>query len=118
MAILNLNLYQTWAYNASGGAVTAPRNGSWVCALAVDYYGLTAPVNYSWEQAIAEHLGITSATNDNWIQALAEYYGETAPVNGSWLWALALGAAVPSVPFIWSLNTNLWESETRTWSLT
>ena len=119
MAIINLNLEQTYAYNASFGAITSPRNGSWVCALAVDYYGITEPVSYDWYHAIAVHLGVTTPVNDNWIQTLCDYYSITEPVNGSWLWALATHSFVPPVaPFIWDQNTELWEAEVRTWSLT
>jgi len=116
MSVINLNLWQTWAYNASSGAVTEPSNGSFVQALA-EYLGLTEPSNDSWIQAIAEYYGITAPVNDSWIQALAIDAGATEPVNGSWLWALAINAAPPVVPFVWDTNTTLWESESRTWDL-
>ena len=115
MSVINLNLWQTWAYNASGGVVTTPSNGSFVQALA-EWYGLTEPSNDSWIQAIAEYLLITTPSNDSWIQALAEYYGATAPINGSWLWALATLATPPAAPFNWDTNTILWEAESRTWN--
>jgi len=117
MAIINLNLEQTYAYNASGGTILAPLNGSWVCALAVNYYSITEPVSYDWYHAIAVHLGVTTPVNDNWIQALCLFYGITAPVNNSWIWALALGATPVGPPFEWSTNTTLWEAETRIWEI-
>ncbi len=103
---------------ASGGAVTAPNNGSWISAYAI-YLGATTIENGSWLQTLCEQLGITAPVNSSWVIALANHYGITQPVNGSWWYAIADNQCNPPVaPFIWNLNTTNWEAETRTWSLT
>ena len=103
---------------ASGGAVTAPFNGSWISAYAI-HLGATTIVNGSWLQTLCEELGITAPVNSSWVIALANHYGITQPVNGSWWYAIADNACNPPfAPFVWNQNTTLWESETRTWSLT
>ena len=115
MSIINLNLRQTWAYNGSNGNVTLPSNASFTQALA-EYYGITAPVNGSWDYAIAQHLGVTIGPNQSIIQKLAEHYGATEPVNGSWLWALAINATDgPIADLIWNLVATEWQNETTLW---
>lgn len=99
------------------GVVIEPVGGSWIAAYCL-YLGVTAPSNGSWLQALCEFRGITAPSNGSWVQALAESYAITAPINGSWWMALADLGAGPIAPFVWELNTNNWEAEVRTWSLT
>ena len=108
---------QEYVYVQSSGAVTEPTGGSWIAAYCL-YLGVTSPSNGSWLQALCEYRSITSPSNGSWVQALAESYGITTPINDSWWMALADIGGAPVVPFIWSTNTNNWEAETRTWSLT
>lgn len=115
MSVINVNLYQTWAFNGSDGEVTEAVNASFVQALA-EYYGITEPVNGSWVQAIAEFLGITLPENGNWIKELAIFYGATEPVNGSWLYALAVNAEPPITELVWNLNNTEWQNETEFWN--
>lgn len=99
----------------SSGAVTEPTGGSWIAAYCL-YLGVTSPSNGSWLQALCESRGITAPSNGSWVEALAESYGITTPVNNSWWMALAdIGGGVS---FQWDLNSNQWQTETRTWSLT
>lgn len=110
------NAVQQYVYNQSNGAVTEPSNGSWIQAYC-EYLGVTEPLNSSWLQALCNHFGITSPIYGSWVIALANYYGISNPINGTWWWALAeVGAAPPVVSFVWELNTNNWEAETRTWN--
>lgn len=105
---------------ASGGAVTAPNNGSWISAYAI-YLGATTIVNGSWLQTLCAQLNITTPVNGSWVIALAAHYGITEPKNGTWWYAIAdhaCNGGSPGVPFVWNTNTNNWEAETRTWSLT
>ena len=105
---------------ASNGAVTAPFNGSWISAYAI-HLGATTIVNGSWLQTLCAQLNITSPVNGSWVIALAGHYGITQPKNGTWWYAIADNACNgggPGVPFVWNTNTNNWEAETRTWSLT
>ena len=109
---------QVYVETQSGGAVTEPLNGSWLQAYC-NHLGVTQPVNMSWLQALCVHFGVTAPINASWVQALANYYSITQPLDNSWWVALAnAGGAPPVVPFVWSTNTNNWEAETRTWSLT
>ncbi len=64
--------------------VNEPINGSWIQALAVNYYA-TEPINGSWIQAICKTFGVEERSNTSWIQALAEKFGQTNIENGSWL---------------------------------
>jgi len=106
---------QQYVENQTGGAVTAPVNGSWIAAYCL-YLGITAPVNSSWLQALCNHFGITSPLYNSWTIALANYYGITTPYPyGTWWMALADVGGAPVVPFQWDLNTNNWEAETRSW---
>jgi len=103
---------------ASGGTVTAPYNGSWISAYAIAL-GATEIENGSWLQTLCEQLGITQPVNSSWVIALANYYGITQPVNGSWWYAIADDACngtIPTPPFIWNLDTLVWENETRLWA--
>ena len=102
---------------ASGGAVTTPTNGSWISAYAL-YLGATTIVNGSWLQTLCAQLSITTPVNGSWVIALAAHYGITEPKNGTWWYAIADHACNGGVPFVWNTNTNNWEAETRTWSLT
>tara|TARA_R110002020_G_scaffold445881_1_gene657854 strand:+ start:18228 stop:18584 length:357 start_codon:yes stop_codon:yes gene_type:complete len=105
---------------ASGGAVTTPTNGSWISAYAL-YLGATTIVNGSWLQTLCAQLSITTPVNGSWVIALAAHYGITEPKNGTWWYAIAdhaCNGGAPGVPFVWNTNTNNWEAETRTWSLT
>lgn len=107
---------QEYVQVQSLGAVTEPTGGSWIAAYCL-YLGVTAPVNGSWLQALCNDRGITAPSNGSWVQALAEDYGITTPINNSWWMALAnLGAGPTPPPFIWNLNSNNWEAETRVWA--
>jgi len=110
------SLQQEYVFNQSGGVVTEPVNGNWLQAYC-EFLGITEPLNSSWLQALCNHFGITEPLYSSWTIALANYYGITAPVNGTWWYALSQ-APIPSAPFIWDENTELWEAEARTWSLT
>jgi len=110
------SVQQTYVFNQSNGAVTESVNGNWLQAYC-EFLGVTEPVNSSWLQALCIHFGITEPLYASWTIALANYYGITSPQNGSWWYALSQ-ASVPSAPFIWNENTELWEAEARTWSLT
>lgn len=107
---------QEYVFVQSEGTVIVPVNGSWIQAYC-EYLGITESVNGSWLQALCEFRSVTSASNGSWVQALAESYNITLPINGSWWMALA-NAPAPLPAFIWNINDTLWESETRTWSLT
>lgn len=113
------NVTKDYAQCISSNAITEPTGGTWVSAAAL-YLGATGPVNNSWLQALCAALGVTSPVNSSWVIALANHYGITQPLNGSWWYAIADNAcnATPVVPFVWNTNTNNWEAETRTWSLT
>lgn len=102
---------------ASGGAVTAPNNGSWISAYAI-HLGATTIVNGSWLQTLCFQLGITSPVNSSWVIALADYYGISQPVNGSWWYAIADNQCNPvgPPPFIWDQDTLNWEAESRLWA--
>jgi len=103
---------------ASGGSVTAPNNGSWISAYAIAL-GATEIENGSWLQTLCEQLGITQPVNSSWVIALANYYGISQPVNGSWWYAIADDACngiQPPPPFIWNLDTLVWENEVRLWA--
>ena len=91
----------------------------WISAYAI-HLGATTIVNGSWLQTLCVQLGVTQPVNNSWVIALANYYSITQPVNGSWWYAIADEACngTPQVPFVWNTNTNNWEAETRTWSLT
>ena len=114
-----LSVTKDYVSCASNGAVTTPFNGSWISAYAI-HLGATTIVNGSWLQTLCVQLGVTAPVNNSWVIALAQYYGITQPVNGSWWYAIADEACngTPQVPFVWNTNTNNWEAETRTWSLT
>lgn len=115
-----LSVTKDYVECASGGAVTAPNNGSWISAYAI-HLGATTIVNGSWLQTLCVQLGVTAPINSSWVIALANHYGLTQPVNGSWWYAIAdqaCNGTPPQVPFVWNTNTNNWEAETRTWSLT
>lgn len=113
-----LSVTKDYVQCASGGAVTAPNNGSWISAYAI-HLGATTIVNGSWLQTLCNQLGITQPVNSSWVIALANYYGITQPVNGTWWYAIADNACNPPIaPFVWNTNTTNWEAETRTWSLT
>lgn len=107
---------QEYVFVQSEGTIIVPVNGSWIQAYCA-YLGVTAPVNGSWLQALCEFRGVTEASNGSWVQALAESYSILLPINGSWWMALAQEEA-PLPAFFWNINNTLWESETRTWSLT
>jgi hypothetical protein len=112
------SVQQTYVFNQTLGSVTEPVNGNWLQAYC-EYLAITEPVNASWLQALCNHFGITEPLYASWTIALANYYGITQPLNGSWWYAISqAGGAPPVVPFIWSTNTNNWEAEARTWSLT
>ena len=108
-----------YAQCLSGGAITEPTGGTWVSAAAI-YLGATEPVNGSWIAALCNQLGITQPLYGSYVIALANYYGLAQPLNGSWWFAIAddMCNGAPVVPFQWDLNTNNWEAEARTWSLT
>ena len=116
MAITNnmTSAVQEYVFVQSLETIILPVNGSWIQAYC-EYLGITSPVNTSWLQALCQFRGITQPTGGSWVQALAVSYGITEPVNTSWWMALAsLGSPVP--PFIWNLNTNKYNEETRKWS--
>jgi hypothetical protein len=93
-----IDIIKEYAYFASGGAVTAPVNGSWIQAIAT-YKGATGPVNGSWLQALCIQFGVTSPINGSWEQALAvEEYGVSAPINNSWWWAMIESGPVGTAP--------------------
>jgi hypothetical protein len=109
-----------YAQCISNGAITEPTGGTWVSAAAI-YLGQPTPVNNSWLQALCLANGVTTPVNSSWVIALANYYGLSQPVNGSWWYAIAdeaCNGGGPGVPFVWNTNTNNWETEVRTWSLT
>ena len=106
---------RVYAYNATNGLVTQPVNGSWLQAVAL-YLGITQPVNGSWLQAICIYHSVLSPVNGSWLQALCNFYGEYIPINDSWWWTLAIDNTNPLSPFVWDLNTVLWENELRTWN--
>jgi len=110
------SVQQTYVFNQTNGAVTETVNGNWLQAYC-EFLGITQPVNNSWLQALCNHFGITEPLYASWTIALANYYGITQPQNGSWWYALSQ-APIPSSSFIWDENTELWEAEARTWSLT
>jgi hypothetical protein len=117
MAIPNdiTSAVQVYVETQSGGAVTEPKNGSWLAAYCL-HLGVTQPVNGSWLQALCNNFGITQPLHGSWVIALANYYSITTPLNNSWWFALAdAGGAPPVVPFTWVGNTNNWEAETRVW---
>jgi len=108
---------QEYVRKASNDAVTYPTGGSWLGAYAI-YLGATEP-NGTWVQTICNQLGVTEPLNGSWVQALANYYGITsADEYGNWWTALAEHTFTPIVGFNWETDTNFWEAETRTWSLT
>lgn len=104
---------------ASGGAVTAPNNGSWISAYAI-HLGATTIVNGSWLQTLCYQLGVTQPINSSWVIALANYYSVGAPENGSWWYAIADEACngTPANPCTWGGNQNKFGTETRIWSST
>jgi hypothetical protein len=118
---MNINLaIRDYVQCITNNAVTYPNGGSWMSALCL-HYSITEPVNGSWVQAYCNYLGITTPVNASWTIALANYYSIAQPVNGSWWYAIADDACNgggPGVPFVWNTNTNNWEAEIRTWSLT
>jgi hypothetical protein len=105
-----------YVYTQSNGAVTQPVNGSYLQAYC-EFLGVTQPLNSSWLIALCDHFSITAPLNGSWTIALANYYNITYPTGGTWWMALA-GAAIPLPAFVWNLDTLVWESEARTWSLT
>ena len=112
-----MNCIQTYVQTQSLGTIIEPVNGSWIQAYA-EYIGLVAPVNDSWLQAICEEFGIMAPLYGSWTIALANYYNITSP-NGTWWCAIAQAPYVPpggTPPFIWNLDTRLWEAETREWA--
>ena len=116
-----VNVQQEYVQCASGGNVTAPVNGNWLQAYC-EYLGITEPVNLSWLVALCNHFGITAPLYGSWTIALANYYGITSPAGyGTWWNAIqdtVCGGGPPPQTFVWNTNTNNWEAETRTWSLT
>lgn len=108
---------QEYVRVVSSDAVTYPTGGSWLSALCI-YNGVTQPVGGSWLIAWCNYLGITEPLDGAWVIALANYHGISYPDGGTWWMALALNASPPGVPFEWDLNTNQWQLEGRTWSLT
>ena len=114
------NVIKDYVTCVTSNGVTLPNGGSWISALCI-YYNITEPVNGSWLVAYCNHIGITTPVNGSWTIALANSLSITEPVNGSWWYAIAneqCNGAGPVVPFVWSTNTNLWNAEIRTWSLT
>jgi PKD repeat protein len=105
-----------YVYTQSSGAVTEPVGGSYIQAYC-EYLGITEPLYNSWLIALCDYFGITEPVNGSWTIALANYYGITVPTGGTWWMALALEASPtpPTAPFIWNLDTNFWEAETRVW---
>tara|TARA_R110000822_G_scaffold300062_1_gene423335 strand:+ start:159 stop:1163 length:1005 start_codon:yes stop_codon:yes gene_type:complete len=110
---------QQYVYTQSNGAVTQPVNISYIQAYC-EFLGVTQPVNASWLIALCNHFGITEPLNGSYTIALANYYGITTPAPyDTWWMALAFQAYVPPfAPFIWNLDTELWEAETRVWEWT
>lgn len=107
---------QVYAETQSGGAVSAPQNGSWVQAYC-EFLGVTAAVNGSWVQALCEHFGVTAPRNGSWVCALAvDYYGLTQPLNNSWWYALANLPAPTPGDLIWNTTTTQWQLETTLWN--
>lgn len=114
------NVIKDYVQCVTSNAVTLPNGGTWISALCI-YYNITEPVNGSWIQAYCIFKGITTPVNGSWTIALANSLGLTEPENGSWWYAIANEAcngSTPVVPFVWNTNTNLWNAEIRTWSLT
>ena len=114
------NVIKDYAMCVSNNAITEPTGGTWISALCI-YYGITEPVNGSWIQAYCNYLGITTTVYGSWTIALANYYSITQAKNGTWWYAIADDACngvAPQPPFVWNLNTNNWDVETRTFSLT
>ncbi len=111
------NAIHQYVHNQSGGAVTYPNGGTWLSAYCL-YLGITEPTGGSWLIALCNNFGITEPLNGSWVIALANYYNITSPAPyGTWWMALANASGAPT-PFVWNLNTNNWEVESRTWSLT
>lgn len=113
------NAIRKYVECASNGAITEPTGGSWISALAI-WQGSTEPLNASWLQRVCDNFGITAPVNGSWMIALCAYYGITEPLNGTWAYALqdtVCGGAPPVVPFIWNLDTNNWEAESRIWEI-
>lgn len=114
------NVIKDYVQCVTNNAVTLPNGGTWISALCI-YYNITEPVNGSWMVAYCNSIGITTPINGSWTIALANSLGITQAKNGTWWYAIAdeaCNGAPPVVPFIWNLNTNNWEAETRTFSLT
>ena len=109
------NSVKSYVECASNPTITAPVNGGWLSAYAIQL-GQTAPVNGSWLQAVCLGLGITTPVNGSWVIALANYYGVTQPLNGTWWFAIQDSVCnAPVVPFIWDQDTFNWEAEARVW---
>jgi surface protein len=85
-------------------------NGSWIQGWA-ESFGITQPLNGSWEEAIIEHIvGPTYILNNgSLIQTISQNYGAFQPLNGSWTQALA--------QIIYDSYTNPHISEWRTTTL-
>ena len=114
------NVIKDYVTCVTNNGVTLPNGGTWISALCI-YYNITEPVNGSWIQAYCNYLGITATVNGSWTIALANSMAIKQPKNGSWWYAIADEACngiPPAPPFIWNQNTNNWEAETRTFSLT
>jgi PKD repeat protein len=108
-----------YVYTQSGGDVTEPIGGSYLQAYC-EYLGATTLIGNSWLITLCDHFEITQPVNGSWTIALANYYGITYPTGGTWWMALALEASPTPpapVPFIWNLDTLLWETETRVWNI-
>ena len=107
-----------YVYTQSNGAVTQPIGGSYLQAYC-EFLGVTQPLYNSWLIALCNHFSITEPLNGSYTIALANYYGITYPTGGTWWMALAEAPYVPPfAPFIWNLDTELWEAETREWEWT
>ena len=107
-----------YVYTQSNGVVTQPIGGSYLQAYC-EFLGVTQPLYNSWLIALCDHFSITAPLNGSWTIALCNYYGITYPTGGTWWMALAEAAYVPPfAPFIWNLDTELWEAETRVWEWT
>jgi len=103
-----------YVYTQSNGAVTEPVGGSYIQAYC-EYLGATTLIGNSWLITLCNHFGITQPLNGSWTIALANYYDITYPTGGTWWMALADASGTPTIPFIWNLDTNFWEAETRVW---
>jgi hypothetical protein len=117
MDLINNSWEQTFVFKASNGAVTEPKNGSWLGAL-VDYFGYSDDLyGASYIQTICFHYGITEPVNVSWYQALCEYFGFTSPINNSWKYTLAfIDAAEPVSEQNWEDVEFNWE-ESEDWIL-